>query len=417
MRGAWAAGLTPSLAAVALAFTAGAGCISVGAHQKSAPALKPEAQTSKRALMLAGEEAAELSTSFARVKGAWLRVREGGASSDVRTEAKTPVVFVHGYGSRLEAWREIQPAIAADRRTFSFDQRGFGESERPEGEYGPDVHAKDLIALLDIAGIERAIVVGHSYGGGVATRAALLAPSRIVGVALVDAFVLDKQVPQLFRWAKAPLIGELLFGAFYKEVPGEKYLLAFHDRERFVSAEALDEMKELMSRPGSVYAALETVRGMNYAEWEGDLETLRAPTLVVWGEDDRVTPLAQGKALAARLDTARFVPIAGCGHMPSWERPRALLAALTPFFDEVDAHERKQPTAADLPAGEDAGEDATEDAGEDREREDPSPNNEESAAEDDKRRTPITEEDAEEDEENASDTTPSSEDDETGESR
>ncbi len=340
-------GLSSAIAALACS-----ACISVGAHQKSAPALKPEAQPSTRALQLAGEDGAELSTSYARVKGAWLRVRDGGTSSDVRSEAKTPVVFVHGYGSRLEAWREIQPAIASDRRTFSFDQRGFGESERPEGDYGPDVHARDLIALLDIAGIERAIVVGHSYGGGVATRAALLAPNRIVGVALVDAFVLDKQVPQLFRWAKAPLLGELLFGVFYKEVPGEKYLLAFHDRERFVSAEALDEVKEIMGRPGSVYAALETVRGMNYAEWEPDLERLRAPTLVVWGEDDRVTPLAQGKALAARLDTARFVSIPGCGHMPSWERPRALLAALTPFFDEVDTHEREQPTAADLPAGE-----------------------------------------------------------------
>ena len=332
-----------SLAVGLSAAVVSAGCITAAPHEKIAP-------TVKQVVDKQGD--GTLVTSFAEVNGTWLRVR---TNDTVRDDAgHLPVVMVHGYGSRLEAYRNLQPALSSSRRTLSFDQRGFGESERVEGEYGPDVHARDLIALIKLAGLDRVILVGHSYGGGVATRAALLAPDLVAGVVLVDAFLLDRQMPQAFRWAKAPVVGELLFGAFYKEVPGEKYLLAFEDNERFVTAKALDEMKEMMSRDGAVYAALETVRGMNYASWDKELDRLQPPTLVIWGEQDRVTPLAQGRALAARLDSANFVVIPGSGHMPLWERPNAVLAAVVPFLKQIDDAERDRPTVHDLPSFENA---------------------------------------------------------------
>lgn len=300
-------------------------------------------------------EAANVSTDFAEVDGAWLRVRSSEPEAAQAKTARLPVVFVHGFGSRLEAFRDLQPALASERRTLAYDHRGFGESERVAGAYGPDAHADDLIALIRLAGYERVILVGHSYGGGVATKVALREPELVAGLVLIDAFLLDRQVPQTFRWAKAPVVGELLFGAFYKEVPGEKYLLAFHDEERFVTAEALDEMQAIMARPGSVHAALETIRGMNYASWNDRLSSLRAPSLVVWGKEDRVTPLSQGEAIASRLNSDRLEVIHGAGHMPLWERPAAVHAAIAPFLKKLDAIERGRPTAADLPDDETSG--------------------------------------------------------------
>lgn len=268
---------------------------------------------------------------YVEADGAFLRVRDTGPKDG----ELLPVLLVHGYGSRLETWGFVQKQLSAERRVVSFDQRGFGMSERPAGAYGPAVHAADALRVMDELGIERAILMGHSYGGGVVTRVALHAPDRVAGLVLVDAFLLEEQLVPTFRWAKLPVVGELLFGAFYKEVPGEKYLLAFQDRERFVTVEALEEMKAIMAKPGSVYAALETVRGMDYAEVEPRYAEVDQPVLVVWGEEDRVTPLSQGHAIAGRFD-ARFAVLPASGHVPGWEAPRSLMREVRVFLSVVD---------------------------------------------------------------------------------
>lgn len=337
-----------------IAFWLIAACVSPGPHLRHPPtgtgamwtdtAAMPQAPGPMAETLQGKNGALPTHTQYVDVGDAWLRVLEAGSP----TAASLPLILVHGYGSRLEVWGDIQAQLARSRRVIAYDQRGFGLSERPAGAYGPAQHALDLVALLDHFQIDRAIVVGHSYGGGVAMRAALQHPERIAGLGFVDAFLLDEQVPRSFRWAKVPILGELLFGAFYREVPGEKYLLAFHDQERFVSVAALDEQRELMSQPGSLYAALETVRGMDYHEVEDRYGQVAVPMLILWGEEDRVTPLAAGKRLAARLDGADFVVLPGSGHVPSWERPQGLLRFLRPFLASVDGESAENGTP--LPA-------------------------------------------------------------------
>lgn len=307
-----------ALFAAALWVATGAACVTAGPHSLEAPALeRPEA------------------ARMVQVRNAWLRVREEGSGDAL------PVVFVHGYGSRLEGWRVVQPALAADgRRTVSFDQRGFGLSERPEGSYGPEAHAADVLALLDALGIARAVLVGHSYGAGVVLRAALRAPERVAGIVLVSPFALAEQVPTAFRWARAPGVGEFLFSSSFRDFPGEKYLLAFHEPERFVSVAALDEVSANMARPGSTYAALATVRGMDYADVEHAYPSIAAPITVVWGEGDRVTPVRHIPSFSQALPRATFARVPACGHMPSWEKPDAVIGAVRALAASVEGGSR-----------------------------------------------------------------------------
>jgi pimeloyl-ACP methyl ester carboxylesterase len=302
------------LAAVLLASS----CATPGPHALDAPALA-EAQTKSGDRMV-------------QVRGAWLRVREMAPPVDESGAMKAeqlPVVFIHGYGSRLEGWKIVQPEIAKTRRTVSFDQRGFGLSERSEGEYGPEAHAADVIALLDELHIEKAIVVGHSYGCGVALRMAVRHPERVAGIVLVSPFALDEQVATAFKWAKAPVLGEYLFTTSFRGFPGEKYLLAFNDRSRFVSVAALDEVQALQAREGSDYAALATVRGMDYASVESAYATITAPVTVVWGEADRVTPIHTLPLFAQKLpQKTKFIRVPATGHMPSWEKPDVVIDAV-----------------------------------------------------------------------------------------
>lgn len=304
-----AAAPAPARLVCAVALACGSACVTPAAHVADAPDV------------VAGARMVD-------VRGAWLRVHEDDGAAHAEA---APVVFVHGYGSRLESWKLVQPLVAADgRRTVSFDQRGFGMSERPDGAYGPAAHAADLVALLDALHIERAVLVGHSYGAGVVLRAALEHPERVVGIVLVSPFALDEQITSTLAWARVPVLGEYLFTTSYRDFPGEKYLTAFaaNDRGRFVSVAALDEVQAIQAREGSAYAALATVRGMDYASVEDRYASLAVPVTIVWGERDRITPIRTAPLFAQKLPRARLVRVPACGHMPPWERPDAVVDAI-----------------------------------------------------------------------------------------
>ncbi len=271
---------------------------------------------------------------YVDVGDAFLRVRDRGP----KESSLSPLVLVHGFGARLDNWRAVQDALATDRRVVAFDQKGFGKSERSDGDYGPDKHGKDVLAVMDALHIERAVLGGHSYGGGVVMRAALLAPDRVRGVVLVDALILEEQVPTSFRWARIPGVGEAIFSVLFSELPGEKYVMAFHDGQRFTSAKVLDEVHLMQSQQGSTFAQLSTVRGMHYGDVEqgyrgalGDV-----PRVVVWGDKDRVTPLRFGKKVAAAID-AQLIILPATGHVPLIERPTLVIDAVRGVLAKADA--------------------------------------------------------------------------------
>lgn len=278
--------------------------------------------------------------SFVDVGDAWLRVRDTGP----KDSRKQPVVLVHGFGARLDNWRAVQDALDDDRRVIAFDQKGFGQSERTAGAYGPDRHADDVLKIMDALGVDHAVLAGHSYGAGVILRVAINAPDRVDGVVVVDGFVLERQVPTSFRWAKAPVMGEAIFSVLFSELPGEKYIMAFHDGQRFTSTKVLDEVHAMQDREGSTFAQLNTVRAMHYADVEPKYlaAVVDKPRGVVWGDDDRVTPLRHGRAVAAALD-APLVIAADAGHVPLIERPAIVTAELQRVCALADAAPKRQP--------------------------------------------------------------------------
>src|SRR5262249_18386115 len=139
---------------------------------------------------------------YRTIDGTRLRLIDSGAG--------TPVVFIHGIGASLYAWRQQLPAVAhAGFRVVAFDNRGFGFSDKPAHGYSTAAYAHLVVALLDSLGIASAVLVGHSMGGAIAAEVALAHPDRVRGMVLIDAAGYGMRWPGVLKVARWPFVGAI----------------------------------------------------------------------------------------------------------------------------------------------------------------------------------------------------------------
>lgn len=229
-----------------------------------------------------------------------------------------PVVLLHGFASSIENWLTVMPKLVKDHRVIAVDLRGFGWTDRPVADYSPAAQAKLLKAVLDERKVNKVSIVAHSWGSSVALAFALEYPAQVDRLALYDAWVYDSQLPSMFHMARAKGLGEVLFGLFYSERYEERLTLGFYNPE-LVSEALVEDVERAFDRPGTRAAALETVRGMRFDELEPRYKTITAPTLLLWGREDLVTPVAIGEKLVRQLPNARLNVYPRCGHFPILE--------------------------------------------------------------------------------------------------
>ncbi len=250
---------------------------------------------------------------------------------DEGPQAAQTVVLLHGFASALETWATVTPRLIKTHRVVSLDLKGFGWTDRPQGDYSPVAQARLVLALLDARGVDRFSIVGHSWGSSVALAVALEAPDRVQRVALYDAWVFEDQLPAFFRWSRVQGVGEALFGLFYKERADERLVRAFYN-PKVVREEFVDEVERALERPGTVAAALAAARGQRFAELQVRWAQVKQPTLLLWGQQDAVSWLEFGERLAATLPDARLRVYPRCGHFPMIEAAEASYAALSAFL-------------------------------------------------------------------------------------
>ena len=110
----------------------------------------------------------------------------GAAFHVARLGKGPPLLLLHGWPEYWLTWEPVMQRLASRHALIAPDLRGFGESDKPEGPYGPDGHAADMVGILDALGIEKAGVVGHDVGGAVMQPLARKAPERIAGLFFFD---------------------------------------------------------------------------------------------------------------------------------------------------------------------------------------------------------------------------------------
>ncbi len=267
-----------------------------------------------------------LAARFVTVAGTRLRYIETGTGP--------PVVLLHGLGASMYAWRKnLQPIAAAGFRVVAFDNRGFGESDKPATGYDNAAYADLLCAFLDSLRISEAVLVGHSMGGAIAAEVAIRYPHRVRGLVLIDAAGLGARLPLLFHIARWPVLGALALGVRGRGLT-ERILKSTYADPSKVTPEDVDQYYAPVAQPGYGRAVRAVLRDFRFDALRGRLQQIATPTLVLWGEEDRQIPLPLGRALAAGIAGSAFLSIPHAGHAVPEEAPEVTNRIVIKFLRE-----------------------------------------------------------------------------------
>ena len=232
------------------------------------------------------------------------------------------LLFLHGWASTHEQWSRTVARLSGKRRCIAADLPSYGRSEVPVTDYTPGFFAESARQLLDAAGVQTVVPVGSSMGGMVAMEFALRWPERVQALVLVDSGGMWSSRPRAARAANS----NFAFGIYKLVEPlvGRTMMRrAFHDRESGYGemrarADRLHGDPKEKARRRTRFNSMMHLAATSYRERAAEI---RAPTLVVWGRQDKLMPLALGERLARTIPGARLEVIEGCGHLPSVERP------------------------------------------------------------------------------------------------
>jgi len=238
-----------------------------------------------------------------------------------------PVVFLHGWPDSWFSFSRVLPLLPPRLRAFVPDQRGYGDSDRPASGYAIDDFATDVVAFLDAVGVERAAIVGHSFGSFVARRVAIASPARVSRLVLIGTGVSAGTPP--VREAQASLreladpVTVDFARAFQAGTAHAPLPASFFERI----------VEESMKLPSRLWRELLDAL-LAYADAD-DLARITPPTLLLWGEHDALFPRQDQDRLAASIRGAELRIYRGIGHCPNWESPERVAADVQAFLESA----------------------------------------------------------------------------------
>lgn len=284
-------------------------------------------------------------SQFIDLHGQLVHLRDEGPRDD-----PMPLVLVHGTSASLHTWEGWSAALRAQRRVITFDLPGFGLTGPFSGRYASwgysgDELARFVLELLDELKLQRCALGGNSLGGEVAWRVASLAPQRVQRLILVDAAGYELQaqsVPIGFRLANVPLINRSFEWLLPRGLVEASVREVYGDPAKVTPA-LVDRYFETTLREGNRRALVQRfqAQAIDLQAVPSNVERLRAlkmPTLLIWGERDRLIPPALGERFKRDIAGSRLVLVDGAGHVPQEEDPAASVAPVRLFLGEkIDA--------------------------------------------------------------------------------
>lgn len=283
-----------------------------------------------------------------------LSLRANGATFHVaRAGTGRPLLLLHGWPEFWLTWEPVMARLSADFTLYAPDLRGFGDSDKPAGRFGPDDHAKDLLALMDALDLARVGVVGHDVGGAVMQSLARAAPGRFAGL-----FFFDFVYPGIgARMAAPDRLNEIWYQSFNQQdfapmlVGASRetcatyigHFLRHWAHRSGAFDDVLDRFIDNFLKPGNLAGGFAHYRASHagrIAMIDGTappLPSIGVPTCVRWAEHDPIFPYAWTDRLGETFTDLDLAIFPGVGHFPHREDPDRAAAEIGDFFrDEGD---------------------------------------------------------------------------------
>jgi pimeloyl-ACP methyl ester carboxylesterase len=246
-------------------------------------------------------------------------------------------VLLHGFMMSHWYFNNILRQLAETNDVIAIDLPGFGESDRPAPQrYGYDgpAYATTVAQVMDALQIERATVLGHSMGGGAALAIAARRPERVERLVLVSPAVYPLPMPALAKILLQPMLGPFVWSYLFTKGELRRAMLRDHFKDPApVTDEFVDYYWARFNRAGgrdAAYAAAKMLGSLS--DNTADPGRVRAPTLLIWPDEDRMIPTHHARRLSRAIAGATLKIVPACGHNVHLERPDEFLRQLQPFL-------------------------------------------------------------------------------------
>lgn len=264
---------------------------------------------------------------FADVDGVRLHYQEKGNGQ--------PLILIHGYTASTIVWKEVFEPLAANFRVLAVDMKGFGFSAKPDGDYTRRAQGELLVKLLDHLKIDRAILCGNSMGGEISLNAARYHPQRVRALILVDSQGVTVEeagssvAPGFTSW---PVVGPIVTAL---ALTSDSLVRDGLKKNYVDKSKVTEEMIAAYYRPlktrGGQLAAFRARQQALQQSIEPEVGKIALPTLILWGAEDEIIPVAAGRKLNSLIAGSRLAVFDRCGHLPQSEMPDRFLNELTSF--------------------------------------------------------------------------------------
>ena len=278
-----------------------------------------------------------------------LTVEANGASFHVaRVGTGEPLLLLHGWPEFWLTWEPVMARLADRFTLFAPDLRGFGDSDKPQGPFGPDQHAADMLALLDALGVTQVGVIGHDVGGAAMQPMARQAPRRLSGLFFFD-FVYPGIGP---RTAEPERLNNIWYQSFDQTEIAPAlvgatrescrtyigYCLKQWAYRKAAFDDVLDAFTDNFLKPGNLAGGFAHYRAAHAGRIrmiKGEaprLPRIDVPTCIRWAEHDPLFPFVWTDRLGETFSDLDLALFPGVGHFPHREDPDRAAAEIAKFF-------------------------------------------------------------------------------------
>ena len=268
-------------------------------------------------------------SKFANIGGVRLHYQEKGEG--------IPLVLIHGYASSTYSWKDVFEPLSKKYRVIAVDLKGFGFSEKPDGDYSRRAQGEMVAGLLEQLKIEKAWLAGNSMGGEIVLNIALQHPEKVLGLILIDSA--GVKIPgrvSLAPWyVQTPIVGRVLsaLALTSNKLVRQGLEKSFYDDSKIADERVNYYYQPLKTRAGQL-AALRARTQFALSPIEDKLNQINLPTLIIWGAEDEIIPLEAGQKMNSEIRNSKLVVIEKCGHLPQEEMPERIVNETVNFIEQ-----------------------------------------------------------------------------------